>query len=159
MQSVRILYPRTVETDQDDFQHTIRVLTLLMWAPRNVDELLRFHMKELARLGLYEWGAAPPSSDSTYLLLEGLAVRLCWPLGPDLSTRFYCNDCHSDFPVCLGRSGWPLVDGYHSCAGGTFQVEFAFALWIENISDAKSSPEAAEGRALPSFASPPPQCR
>ncbi|GBO18217.1 hypothetical protein AVEN_152407-1 [Araneus ventricosus] len=41
---------------------------------------------------------------------------------------------------------------YHSCAGGTFQVEFALALWIKDISDAKSSPEAAEGRALPSFA-------
>ncbi|GBM73977.1 hypothetical protein AVEN_121788-1 [Araneus ventricosus] len=52
---------------------------------------------------------------------------------------------------CRDRPG--RFPAYHSCAGGTFQVEFALALWIENISDAKSSPEAAEGRALPSFAS------
>ncbi|GBN70969.1 hypothetical protein AVEN_260924-1, partial [Araneus ventricosus] len=52
---------------------------------------------------------------------------------------------------CRDRPG--RFPAYHSRAGGTFQVEFALALWIENISDAKISPEVAEGRALPSFAS------
>ncbi|GBL95622.1 hypothetical protein AVEN_24827-1 [Araneus ventricosus] len=52
---------------------------------------------------------------------------------------------------CRDRPG--RFPAYHSCAGGTSQLEFALALWIENISEAKSSPEAAEGRALPSFAS------
>ncbi|GBM67217.1 hypothetical protein AVEN_267992-2-1, partial [Araneus ventricosus] len=52
---------------------------------------------------------------------------------------------------CRDRPG--RFPAYHSCAEWTFQAEFALALWIENISDAKSSPEASEGRALPSFAS------
>ncbi|GBM63728.1 hypothetical protein AVEN_95530-1 [Araneus ventricosus] len=68
-----------------------------MWAPRNVDELLRFHMKELARLGLHKWGRSPPPVIVRTSYGRGWAVRLCWPLGPDLSTRFYCNGHHSVF--------------------------------------------------------------
>ncbi|GBM77980.1 hypothetical protein AVEN_105445-1 [Araneus ventricosus] len=68
--------------------------------------------------------------------LRNLANAVCADLVPS-----DCRDRPGRFPA------------YHSCAGGTFQVEFALALWIENISDAKSSPEATEGRALPSFAS------
>ncbi|GBM65800.1 hypothetical protein AVEN_196109-1 [Araneus ventricosus] len=82
------------------------VFILLMWAPRNVDELLRFHMKELACLGLHKWGGAvPPPVIVRTSYGRGRAVRLCWPVGPNLSTHSYCNDCHSDFPYCLGRSG------------------------------------------------------
>ncbi|GBM05931.1 hypothetical protein AVEN_135290-1 [Araneus ventricosus] len=68
--------------------------------------------------------------------MSSLANAVCADLIPS-----GCRDRPERFPA------------YHSCAGGTFQVEFALALWIEDISDAKSSPEAAEGRALPSFAS------
>ncbi|GBM51359.1 hypothetical protein AVEN_259078-1 [Araneus ventricosus] len=68
-----------------------------MWAPRNVDEWLRFHMKALARLGLQKWGGiVPPPVIVRTSYGRGWAVRLCWPLGPDLSTRFYCNGHHSD---------------------------------------------------------------
>ncbi|GBN76070.1 hypothetical protein AVEN_275600-1 [Araneus ventricosus] len=77
-----------------------------MWAPRNVDERLRFHMKALARLGLHEWrGAVLPPVIARTSYGRGRAVRLCWPLGPNLSTRFYCNDCHSDLPCALAGRG------------------------------------------------------
>ncbi|GBO38448.1 hypothetical protein AVEN_3269-1 [Araneus ventricosus] len=71
----------------------------------------------------------------------------------DIATTKSGNAVCADLvpPDCRDRPG--RFPAYHSCAGGTFQVEFALALWIEDISDAKSSPEAAEGRALPSFAS------
>ncbi|GBM50895.1 hypothetical protein AVEN_54333-1 [Araneus ventricosus] len=77
-----------------------------MWAPRNVDEWLRFHMKALARLGLHEWGrAVPPPVIVRTSYGRGRAVRLCWPLGLYLSTRLYFNDCHSDFPCALAGRG------------------------------------------------------
>ncbi|GBM42987.1 hypothetical protein AVEN_168555-1 [Araneus ventricosus] len=79
-----------------------------MWAPRKVDEWLRFHMKALARLGLHEWGGAvPPPVMVRTSYGRGRAVRLCWPLGPNLSTCFYCNDCHSDFPCALAVTSYP----------------------------------------------------
>ncbi|GBM19377.1 hypothetical protein AVEN_196008-1 [Araneus ventricosus] len=61
----------------------------------------------------------------------------------DMANAVCANLVPSD---CRDRPG--RFPAYHSCAGGTFQVEFALALWIEDISDAKSSPEAAEGRFL-----------
>ncbi|GBM14364.1 hypothetical protein AVEN_55354-1 [Araneus ventricosus] len=60
-----------------------------------------------------------------------------------------CGSC--TFGLCRDRPR--RFPAYHACAGGTFQVKFALALWIEDISDAKSSPEAAEERVFPSFAS------
>ncbi|GBN12448.1 hypothetical protein AVEN_146683-1 [Araneus ventricosus] len=49
-----------------------------------------------ARLGLHKSGCAvPPSVIVRTTYGRGRAVRLCWPLGPNLSTRLYCNDCHS----------------------------------------------------------------
>ncbi|GBL82769.1 hypothetical protein AVEN_106311-1 [Araneus ventricosus] len=72
---------------------------------------------------------------------------LIWPLR-SLANAVCADLVPSD---CKDRPG--RFPAYHSCAGGIFQVEFALALWIENISNAKCSPEAAEGRALPSFAS------
>ncbi|GBL72969.1 hypothetical protein AVEN_54845-1 [Araneus ventricosus] len=72
---------------------------------------------------------------------------LIWTLR-SLANAVYAALVRSD---CRDRPG--RFPAYHSSAGGTFEVEFALALWIEDISDAKSSPEAAEGTALPSFAS------
>ncbi|GBN00728.1 hypothetical protein AVEN_47763-1, partial [Araneus ventricosus] len=71
----------------------------------------------------------------------------------DMATTSLANAvCANLVPSnCRDRPG--RFPAYHSCAGGTFKVEFALALWIEDILDAKSSPEAAEGRTLPSFAS------
>ncbi|GBN03811.1 hypothetical protein AVEN_132292-1 [Araneus ventricosus] len=63
-----------------------------MWAPLRVDEWLRFVYEGTRppRVTLQ-----PPSVIVRASYGRGWAVRLCWPLGPDLSTRFYCNDCHS----------------------------------------------------------------
>ncbi|GBO07253.1 hypothetical protein AVEN_42391-1 [Araneus ventricosus] len=71
----------------------------------------------------------------------------------DMATQSLANAVCADLVPsdCRDRPG--RFPAYHSCAGGTFKVEFVLALWIEDISDAKCSSEAAERRALPSFAS------
>ncbi|GBO38120.1 hypothetical protein AVEN_5033-1 [Araneus ventricosus] len=53
---------------------------------------------------------------------------LIWPL------RSLANAVYADLVSsgCRDRPG--RFPAYHSCAGETFQVEFALALWIENIS-------------------------
>ncbi|GBM45037.1 hypothetical protein AVEN_98884-1 [Araneus ventricosus] len=73
--------------------------------------------------------------------LRSLANAVCAVLVPS-----DCRDRPGRFPA------------YHSCEGGTFQVEFA--LWIENISDAKSYQRRRKEEHFPlSQASPPPHCR
>ncbi|GBM92529.1 hypothetical protein AVEN_177958-1 [Araneus ventricosus] len=67
-----------------------------MWAPRNVDEWLRFHMKALPPRVTEMGGIVPPPVIVRTSYGRDWAVRLCWPLGPDLSTRFCCNGHHSD---------------------------------------------------------------
>ncbi|GBM42343.1 hypothetical protein AVEN_203576-1 [Araneus ventricosus] len=52
-------------------------------------------------------------------------------------------------PDCRDTSG--RFPAYHSCAEGTFQVEFALALWIEDISDAKSSPKGGKRKSTALF--------
>ncbi|GBM92831.1 hypothetical protein AVEN_255450-1 [Araneus ventricosus] len=64
-------------------------------------------MKELACLGAYELGGggSPPPVIVRTSYGRGWAVRLCWPLGPDLSTRRYRTTVIQCKPVCFGRSG------------------------------------------------------
>ncbi|GBM58337.1 hypothetical protein AVEN_228637-1 [Araneus ventricosus] len=63
-------------------------------------------MKELARLGAHELGGgSPPPVIVRSSYGRGWAVRLCWPLGPDLSTRRYRTTVIQRKPVCFGRSG------------------------------------------------------
>ncbi|GBM50768.1 hypothetical protein AVEN_35664-1 [Araneus ventricosus] len=50
MQSVRILYLRTIETDQDDFQHTIRVRETM--GERQLQFQSRYHMGRSLTLSL-----------------------------------------------------------------------------------------------------------
>ncbi|GBL85907.1 hypothetical protein AVEN_63222-1 [Araneus ventricosus] len=52
------------------------------------------------------WGAgSPPPVIVRTSYGRGWAVRLCWPLGPDLSTRRYRTTVIQCKPVCFGRSG------------------------------------------------------
>ncbi|GBL87560.1 hypothetical protein AVEN_213243-1 [Araneus ventricosus] len=88
-----------------------------MWAPLSVDELLRF---------VYE-GTRPPrgtgigGGDSPPPVIvrtsygRGCAVGLCWPLGPDLSTRRYRTTVIQCSPVCFGRSGAVFTDTFIIC--------------------------------------------
>ncbi|GBN13539.1 hypothetical protein AVEN_33147-1 [Araneus ventricosus] len=51
-----LLYQWKSEWDSANTSRLLHeLLTLLMGAPRNVDELLGFHMKGLASLGLHKW--------------------------------------------------------------------------------------------------------
>ncbi|GBN16814.1 hypothetical protein AVEN_208253-1 [Araneus ventricosus] len=53
-------------------------------------------------------GAVPPPPvivRTSYWRGRAVRLWLCWPLGPNLSTRFYCNDSHSDFPCALAGRG------------------------------------------------------
>ncbi|GBM93777.1 hypothetical protein AVEN_122799-1 [Araneus ventricosus] len=50
-------------------------------------------------------GIVPPPVIVRTSYGRGWAVRLCWPLGPDLSTRFYFNGHHSDFPYAKAGRG------------------------------------------------------
>ncbi|GBN23945.1 hypothetical protein AVEN_234006-1, partial [Araneus ventricosus] len=83
-----------------------------MWAPLSVDELLRFVYEGTCPPRVTEMGGAvPPPVIVRAFYGRGRAVRLCWPLGPNLSTRFYRNDCHSDFPCVLAGRG-DVIYGY-----------------------------------------------
>ncbi|GBN21486.1 hypothetical protein AVEN_36765-1 [Araneus ventricosus] len=80
-------------------------------------------MKELARLGVHKWGGdSPPPVIVRASYGRGWAVRLCWPLGPDLSTRFYCDNCHSVKTRVLWQDG-----------GCIYGYGYIFCYWVTEV--------------------------